>query len=105
MRKNMIVGIALAIGILSVGAISASASDSCCSSGKCTDKQAAQQFSQDTAELTGTLKAKNIELRELYGYNSIDPRKVDDLEAEIRELKGKIKLVAEKYSIPSCCIS
>lgn len=105
MKKNMVVGIALAMGILSFGAISASAAGSCCNGGKCTDKQVVLQFSQETAGLTTALKAKDIELRELYGYDSIDIRKADKLEAELKELKGKIKIVAEKYSIPSCCLS
>lgn len=105
MKKIMIVGIALAMGMLSVGAIPASAAGSCCNDGKSTDKQAVQQFTQDTAGLTGTLKAKNIELRELNGYDGIDLRKVNELEAEINELKGKIKVVAEKYGIPTCCLS
>jgi len=103
MKKNMIVGIALAMGILSVGAISASAAGSCCNGGKCTDKQVVQQFSQETAGLTSALKAKDLELRELYGYDSYDTRKVDELEADIKGLKDKIKVVAEKYDIPSCC--
>lgn len=105
MNKQMIVGIALAMGILSVGAISASAAGSCCNDGKCTDKQVVQQFTQETAALSSALKAKDIELRELYGYDGIDIRKVNDLEAELKELKGKIKVVAEKYGIPSCCLS
>jgi len=53
MKKNMIVGIALAMGILSVGAISASAADTC---GKCADNQAIQQFKQETDSVTSTLK-------------------------------------------------
>ena len=103
MKKNMIVGIALAMGMLSFGAISASAAGSCCNDGKCTDKQVVQQFSQETAGLASALKTKDLELRELYGYDSIDIRKADELEVEIKELKGKIRVVAEKYDIPSCC--
>lgn len=100
MKKNMIVGIALAMGILSVGAISASAAGSCA---KCADKQSVQQFTQETAALTSALKAKDMELREQYTYDSIDTRKVSVLEEELKELKNRIKVVAEKYDIPSCC--
>ena len=105
MKKNMIVGIALAMGMLSVGALSASAAGSCCNDGTCTDKQVSQQFSQETAGLTSALKAKDIELRELYSYDSIDIRKADELEVQIKELKGKIKIVAEKHGILPCCLS
>lgn len=104
MKKNMIGGIALAMGILSVGAISASAADSCCSSGKGTDKQVVQQFTQETAALSSALKTKDIELRQLYGYDGIDLRKIDALESEIKDLKGQIRAVAGKYSIPTCCL-
>jgi len=101
----MIVGVALAMGMLSVGAVSASASGSCCSDGKCGDKQSVQQFTQETTALSNALKAKDIKLRELYSYDSIDIRKADNLEVELKELKAKIKVAAEKHGISSCCIS
>lgn len=103
--KKDIIGLALAMGILSVGVVSASAAGSCCSGDACGDKRAVQQFTQETAALSSVLKAKDIELRDLYGYDSIDIRKVDGLETELKELKGKIKVVAEKYGISACCIS
>ncbi len=99
MKKNMIVGIAMAMGILTVGTISASAADSC---GKCADKQAVQQFTQETAALTSALKTKDIELREQYSYDGIDIRKVSALEEELKELKDKINAAAQKYGIPAC---
>lgn len=106
MKKNMIVGIAIAMGMLSVGAIQASAAGSCCSDGKCTcsDKQIMQQFSQEAAGLTSALAAKGLELRELYSYEGIDIRKADRLEEEIKELKGKIKVIGKKYDIKPCCL-
>ena len=99
MKKKMIVGIAMAMGILSVGAISASAADSC---GKCAEKQAVQQFTQETATLTAALKARDIELREQNSYDGIDANKVNALEAEIKDLKDKINAAASKYGIPAC---
>ncbi|HEY3309076.1 MAG TPA: hypothetical protein VGJ93_11530 [Desulfuromonadaceae bacterium] len=100
MNKKTIVGIAMAMGILSVGALSASAADSC---GKCADKQVVQQFNQETVGLTSALKAKDIELREQYSYDGIDTHKVGALEAELNELKGKIIAAAQKHGIPECC--
>lgn len=99
MKKNMIVGIVLAMGIFSVGAISASAADTC---GKCTDKQAHLQFSQETAVLSSTLKAKDLELRGLNSYDSFDTRKAAELESEIKELKDKINASASRYGISAC---
>ena len=99
MNKHKFVGIAMAMGILTVGAISASAADVC---GKCTDNQAVQQFTQETAALTGALKAKDIELREQYAYDSIDIRKVNSLERDLKELKAQINAAAQKHDIHAC---
>lgn len=99
MKKNMIVGIAMAMGLLSVGAMTASAADTC---GNCADKQAVQQFTQETATLTSALKAKDLELRGLYGYDGLDTREVSRLETEIKELKDKINLSASKLGIQAC---
>lgn len=99
MKKTTIVGIAMAMGILAVGAISASAADSC---GKCADKQAIQQFTQETAALTSALKAKDIELRVQYSYDGSDTSKVSALEEELKELKDKVNAAAQKHGIPAC---
>lgn len=105
MKKNVIVGVALAMGMLSVGAITAFAAGSCCGDGKCADKQAFQRFTQETAELSSTLKAKDLKLRELAAYDSYDMRKADALEAEMKELKARINSAAEKHGISACCHS
>lgn len=105
MKKKMIIGIALIMGMLSVGAISASAAGSCCNDGKCADEQVVQKLTQETAALSSALKAKDIELSEQNSYDSIDMNKVNNLEAELKELKGKIKVAAEKYGISTCCLS
>ncbi|MBT1070921.1 hypothetical protein [Pelotalea chapellei] len=103
MKKNIFVA-ALTMGILSVGALSASAAGSCCNDGTCADKQSVQKFTESTSALTSTLKAKDFELRELYGYDSINMRKISQLEAEIKELKAQIKMAAEKQGIHTCCL-
>jgi len=97
MKKHIIAGTALAIGLF--GAFSASAAEAC---DKCIEKQALQQFNQETSGLTATLKAKILELRGLYGYESVDIHKVNQLEAEIKELKDRIDLSATKLGIPPC---
>lgn len=99
MRKNMIVGIAMTMGILTVGALSASAADSC---GKCADTQSVQQFTQETAALSSALKAKDLKLRELALSDTYDIRQADALEAGLKELKDKINAAAQKYGIPAC---
>src|SRR5512138_335703 len=102
MEKNLVVGIAMAVGMLSFGALSASAAASASNVVTCTDKQSYQQFTQDTAGLASALKAKDIELREQYGYEGIDIHKVGALEAELKGLKDKINAAAQKHGIPAC---
>lgn len=102
MSKKTIVGLLLAMGILTVGALSASAAEPC---GKCTEKQVVQQFNQETGGLTSALKAKEIELRQQYSYDSIDTHKVEALEAELKELKDGIIAAAQKHGIADCCRS
>lgn len=97
MKKQLIV--AIAAGILSMGAMSAYAVESC---KKCTETQELRQFNQETSNLTSTLKQKDSELRNLYTYDSIDIHKVSALEGQIKELKGKIDDAAQKYNIHSC---
>lgn len=89
----------MAVGMLSAGALSASAAEPC---GKCTDKQAVQQFTLETSELTRALNAKDVELREQYSYDGIDINKVSAIEAELKELKDKINAAAQKFGIPAC---
>ncbi|OGT98445.1 MAG: hypothetical protein A2079_03865 [Geobacteraceae bacterium GWC2_48_7] len=98
--KKIIIGTAMAMGILSVGAISAFAADPSC--GKCADQRAVQQFQKETASLTATINAKDLKLREMNSYESIDPREAGALENDIRELKDNINATAIKYGIPAC---
>ena len=103
MKKQAVVGIALAMGMLSFGAMSASAANSCCNGGKCSDRQIVQKVVQETAGTASLLHAKEIQLRELYGQDGFEPQKAAELESEIQELKNHIKMVEEKYGISSCC--
>jgi len=105
MKKTMIAGLALAMGLLTVGSGVASAAGSCCNDVKCHDTQAVQQFTRDTADLISALAGKDLELRQQFAYDSFDLDKIGRLEAEIKEMKGQIRHAAEKYNIPSCCLS
>ncbi|HEY5975143.1 MAG TPA: hypothetical protein VIU41_10400 [Geobacteraceae bacterium] len=103
--KKAIIGITVAVGMLSVGALSASAAGPCCATGRCSDKQTVQQFTQETSGLASALNVKKIELREQYGYDGLDQRKVNELEAEVKELTDKVKTAGEKHGLPACCLS
>lgn len=105
MKKRIVVGIALALGILSMGAVSASAAPSCCDGSKrCADKQVVGKFEQENAGTASALKAKELELRGLYVYDSIDPHRMADLEDQIKELKTQLNQEAKKSGILPCCL-
>lgn len=104
MKMKRVVGIALAAGILSMGAVSAWAAKPCCNGSNCADQQAVEKFSREAAETTGALKAKELELREQYGYDGIDANRVAELQAEIKGLRSSLQVVAERHGILPCCV-
>lgn len=103
MRKRTVLSLALVIGMLSAGAPASA------STVTCMDRQAFQQYNQETAALSSELKAKEVELgmesayvvRE--GSPPVDPdmRRVFALESQIRDLKAQINASAQKYGL-SC---
>lgn len=100
MKKHIIIGMAL--GILTIGALSASAAGTGQYMAACADKQAYQQFNAETSGLTSTLNAKLTELKDLNYAEGYDFRKANELEKEVKELKGKINTAAQKIGIPAC---
>ncbi|MBI1919514.1 MAG: hypothetical protein HYS23_00385 [Geobacter sp.] len=103
MKKRVVVGIALALGVLAAGVSNAAACGACGENGKCSDPQAVQQFRNEAAALLGELKVRDIELRYEYAKEGIDSNRISELEGEIKELKGRIIAVADKLGIPPCC--
>lgn len=110
MRKNMSVGIIFVLGLISIGVASALASDTNSIPVNCTDKQAYQQFTLETAGLTSALIAKNNELSALdgyggieHGYDGIDFNKISELEAERDELMSRLNVATQKSDILTFC--
>jgi peptidoglycan hydrolase CwlO-like protein len=99
MKKNRIAAIVIALGLVTIGAMSASAAETGCS---CAEKQALLQYRQDTGNLTKALQARQAELRELFLQETMDLSRADRIEGELRELKGKIGAAAEQLGIPAC---
>jgi sugar phosphate isomerase/epimerase len=60
------------------------------------------KFRKHTVDLREQLKAKNLELYGIYAYDSIDSRRVDELEQDITEIKVKIRSVAASMNIELC---
>lgn len=97
----------MAFGVVSMGAVAASAADSGTIIINRADKQAYKQFVQETAAVSAALKAKEAELNEQYAYRNyegglhegIDVAKINKLEADIHALKDKLNASAEKYDL------
>lgn len=107
MRKNTVVGIVMAVGMLSFGALTASAANSDFAMASCNSKQSYQQYSQETSGLMSELKSKEIELQALYGNDrygngSNNDRAVSELNGEIKSLKNKINASSQKNEIMDC---
>jgi hypothetical protein len=107
MRKNTGLGIVIAAGMLSFGALSASAADSDFNMASCNSKQSYQQYTKETTGQISELKAKETELQALYGNDrygngSINGRTVSELNGEIKSLKNKINASAQKNEIMDC---
>lgn len=63
---------------------------------------ALNKFRQQTVDLREQLKVKDLELRGLNAYDSIDMRRVDALEGDIKEIKAKIRSVAVSMNLEPC---
>jgi hypothetical protein len=101
MKRNLIAGFAMAVGLLSLNPFPASAAET----GKCLDKVAMQQFAQETAPLVSSLKAKELEFGKQYAYEGAGLIDVSQLQAEIKELKSQIKTAAKQKGLEPCCES
>lgn len=93
----------MVMGIISMGAFSATAADM---SGKGTDREACRHYSLEVTKLSEMLQVKNNQLyeensygvSEAYALKRPDVAKINKLESEIRVLKNKINT-----AIPECC--
>ena len=103
MKKNMVVGIAMAVGILSFGALSAFADGSDSNLDYCYGNQANHQFNKESAGLVSQIKEKKSELKDLlYTDASYDINKANKLEKDVKQLEGKINTTAHMHGMESC---
>lgn len=69
---------------------------------KAVNADMANIFRQQTVDLRQQLQAKDLELRELYGQDGINMRRVDELEGEITQIRTKIRSVAASMNLEPC---
>lgn len=101
MKFNAItVAVAVSLSVSSVVYAGGTVVDPCVS----VSAETVKQFRQNTSDLRGQLSVKELELRQEYGYEGIDMRRVEVIEGEIREIKEKIKAAAKRLNIePGSC--
>lgn len=109
MKKKMLVAMALVMGTVSVGSMTAFAAEA---RGRCVDEQTFQQYTKETAGLTSEIKAKDLEVAQQSGYGGIergydgpDMNRISEIQAERKVIKEKIDAIAKKYGVRSCCVS
>ena len=101
MKRNLVAGFAMAVGLLSLNAFPASAAETT----KCKNNAAMQQFALETAPLVSSLKAKELELRKQHAYEGGGLIDVNQLQSEIKDLKSQIKTAAKQKGLEPCCES
>ena len=69
---------------------------------KVVNAEALNKLRQNTTDLRSQLQAKDLELRSLNGDETIDLRRADALEADIKEIKAKIRSVAASLNLEVC---
>lgn len=104
MKRRAVIGMVVALGLFVGSSAYAVACGTCGEGGKCKDPRAVQQFGNETADLAAELKAKDLELCKEYGMEGIDTNRTGALESDIRELRARIRVVADKLGFAACCI-
>lgn len=99
MRKNILAFVVVAMVLALSGAVYAEDGQA---SVKVINAESLNKFRQNTADLREQLKAKDLELRRLNGDEAIDVRRADELEADIRGIKEKLRSVAASMNLEVC---
>jgi hypothetical protein len=75
MKKRAMVSMVVALGLLVGSSAYAAACGSCGDSAKCKDSQTVQQFKSETGALANELQAKDMELRNEFALEGINPNR------------------------------
>ncbi len=98
--KNQVMALILVAAILAFGGVAFAETGQANVTAISTDTL--NKFRQQTVDLRAQLKAKDLELRELYAYDGIDMRRVDELEGDIKDIKAKLRSVAASMNLEPC---
>lgn len=99
MRRNILALVVVAAVLALSGAVYAEDNQS---SVKAVNAESLNKLRQNTSDLRSQLQAKDLELRSLNANETIDLRRADELEADIKEIKAKIRSVAASLNLEVC---
>lgn len=106
MKTRTIIGLVVVLGLLVTSAVYASGYRGQSGIGNCqaVDVEKIKQFQRETLSLRDELITKRFELRNEHGKPVPDTDRITTLRQEIRDLRAKIREVADKYEVPMRCM-
>lgn len=106
MRMKTIIGLLVIVGILVTGIVYAAGYRGQYGMTNCqnVDIEKVKKFQTETLSLRDELATKRLELRNERWKQEPDTDRITTLRNEIREIRHKIKGVADKYEVPLRCM-
>lgn len=101
MKRNVVAGFALALGLLSLNPVASFAADR----SNCAKQAAMQEFAKETAPLAQSLRAKELELRKQHAYEGVALIDFSQLQAEVKDLQSQMRSAARDKGLEPCCES
>jgi uncharacterized protein HemX len=105
-KAKMITGLLVLLGVLVAGMVYAAGGQGQYTKADCqnVDIEKVKKFQEETLSLRDELITKRLELRNEYKKQAPDNEHIATLREEIRGLRSKIQVVADKYEVPLKCI-
>ncbi len=105
-RGKTIIGILVVMGVLIMGTVFAFGYRGPSGTNACQnlDIEKVKQFQKETLSQRDEMMTKKLELKKEYVKETPDDKRISILKQEIRDLKGSIKQVADKYDVDLRCL-
>ena len=105
MKGKTIIGILVVMGVLIMGTVFAFGDrGSGTNAYQNLDIEKVKQFQKETLSQRDEMMTKKLELKKEYVKETPDDKRISILKQEIRDLKGSIKQVADKYDVDLRCL-
>lgn len=106
MKGRTIIGLVVVLGLLIMSTVYASGyrGPNGMNTWQSVDLEKIKQFQKETLSLRDELITKRLEFRQECGKQDPDSDRITALRNEIRDIRSKIKEVADKYEVPLGCM-